>query len=162
MVSGLLVHSAAGVLGSLFPLQCFAFTHVVSVPFCSQIFVPGWFVLRPLRWCSAVSSCSPAFSGLADPFYFSSPVLSFALFLGGSALRVFLLLASGPLGWLLVLSPCPWSSRGFCWSVPTLPSWSVGSPRLAPAFGGTPCSVSWFSHPTFVCCGLVICCLSPV
>ena len=49
MVSGLLVHSAAGVLGYLFPLQCFAFTHVVSVPFCSQIFVPEWFVLRPLK-----------------------------------------------------------------------------------------------------------------
>ena len=51
MVSGLLVLSAAGVLGYLFPLRCFVFTHVVSVPFCSQIFVPGWFVLRPLRWC---------------------------------------------------------------------------------------------------------------
>ena len=151
MVSGLLVLSAAGVLGYLFPLRCFAFTHVVSVPFCSQIFVPGWFVLRPLRWCSAVSSCSPVFSGLADPFYFSSPALSFALFLGGSALRVFLLLAFGPLGWLLVLSPYPWSSRGFCWSVPTLPSWSVGSPgsprlalplRSGVLFPGYPCCVS--------------------
>ena len=29
-------------------------------------FVPVWFVLPPLRCCSAVSSCSPAFSGLAD------------------------------------------------------------------------------------------------
>ena len=37
MVSGLLAHSIAGVLGYLFPLWCFAFTHVVSVPFCSQI-----------------------------------------------------------------------------------------------------------------------------
>ena len=51
----------------------------LSVP---RFLVPGWFVLRPLRWCSAISSCSPAFSGLADPFYFSSPALSFALFLG--------------------------------------------------------------------------------
>ena len=49
---------------------------MVSVPFCSQIFVPGWFVLRPLRWCSTVASCSSAFSGLAAPFYFSSPALS--------------------------------------------------------------------------------------
>ena len=135
MVSGLLVHSVAGVLGYLFPLRCFAFTHVVSVPFCSQIFVPGWFVLRPLRWCSAVSSCFPVFSGLADPCYFYSPALSlFCSVLGGSALRVFLLLAFDPLGWLLVLSPYPWSTRSFCWSVPTLPSCSMGppgSPRLA-------------------------------
>ena len=51
-----------------------------------------------------------------------------------SALRVLLLLAFDPLGWLLLLSPYPWSFHSFCWSVPTLPSWSVGppgSPRLA-------------------------------
>ena len=50
----------------------------LSVP---RFLVTGWFVLRPLRWCSAVSSCSSAFSRLACPFYFSSPALSFALFL---------------------------------------------------------------------------------
>ena len=45
-------------------------------------FVPGWLVLRLLRWCSAVSSCFPAFSRLADPCSFYSPALSlFALFL---------------------------------------------------------------------------------
>ena len=146
----------------------------------------------------------PAFSGLADPFYFFSSSL-FCFLLGGLCFSsFFLLLAFGPLGWLLVLSPCPWSSRGFGWRVPTLPSWSVdspGSPSLAlplrsgVLFPGYPCSclrfvsvrlpsfpapqvsyglvvvsprwsphlrVYWFSHPTFVCCGLVICCLSPV
>ena len=67
----------------------------------------------------------------------SISLLQLSLFcsvLGGSALHVFLFLTFGPLGWLLVLSPYPWSSRSFCWSVPTLPSWSVGSPgslRLA-------------------------------
>ena len=38
-------------------------------------FVPGWLVLRLLRWCSAVSSCFPAFSRLADPCSFYSPAL---------------------------------------------------------------------------------------
>ena len=97
-------------------------------------FVPGWLVLRLLRWCSAVSSCFPAFSRLADPCSFYSPALSLCSILGGSALHVFLLLAFGPLGWLLILSPSPWSTRCSCWSVPTLPSCSVGppgSPRLA-------------------------------
>ena len=36
-VSGLLVLSAAGVPGSLFPLRCFALDHVVSVPICSKV-----------------------------------------------------------------------------------------------------------------------------
>ena len=36
-VSGFLVLSAAGVPGSLFPLRCFAFDHVVSVPICSKV-----------------------------------------------------------------------------------------------------------------------------
>ena len=39
-------------------------------------FLPVWFVLRPLRWYSAISFCSPAFSGLSVPFYFSFPALS--------------------------------------------------------------------------------------
>ena len=97
-------------------------------------FVPGWLVLRLLRWCSAVSSCFPAFSRLADPCSFYSPALSLCSILGGSALHVFLLLAFGPLGWLFILSPSPWSTRCFCWCVPPLPSCSVGppgSPRLA-------------------------------
>ena len=97
-------------------------------------FVPGWLVLRLLRWCSAVSSCFPAFSRLADPCSFYSPALSLCSILGGSALHVFLLLAFGPLGWFFILSPSPWSTRCFCWSVPTLPSCPVGppgSPRLA-------------------------------
>ena len=91
-VSGLLVLSAAGVPDSLFPLWCFTFRHVVSVPICSKVYSElDGIVLRPLRWCSAVSSCSLAFSGLADPFYFSTPSLSFWSVLGGAALRVFLL-----------------------------------------------------------------------
>ena len=108
------------------------FTHVVSVPLFPD-FVPVWFVLRPLKWCSAVSSCSPAFSGLSARSI-SLLQLSLCSVLGGSALSVFLLLAFGPLGWLWFLSPFPWSFRRFCWSVPTLPSWSVGPPgfpRLA-------------------------------
>ena len=105
-----------------------------SCSFLFPDFVPGWFVLRLLRWYSAVSSCFPAFSRLADPCYFYSPTLSLCSILGGSALHVFLLLAFGPLGWLFILSPSPWSTRCFCWSVPALPSCSVGppgSPRLA-------------------------------
>ena len=96
-------------------------------------FVPGWFVLRLLRWYSAVSSCFAAFSKLVDPCYFFSPALSLCSILGGSALHIFLLLAFGSLGWLFILSPSPWSTRCFCWSVPTLPSCAVGppgSPRL--------------------------------
>ena len=46
VASGLLVLSAAGVPGSLFPLRCFAFNHVVSVPFCSQISL-DWMVRPP-------------------------------------------------------------------------------------------------------------------
>ena len=142
MVSGLLVHSVAGVLGYLFPLRCFAFTHVVFVPFSSQILY--------------LDGSSSVFLGGVQP---SPPVsrlslgwptraisiLRLSLFcsiLGGSALRVFLLLAFGPLGWLFILSPYPWSTRCFCWSVPTLPSCSGGSSWvsascLAPAFGGS-------------------------
>ena len=152
MVSGLLVLSAAGVPGYLFPLRCFAFTHVVSVPFCSQIFVPGWFVLHPLRWCPP-SPPVHRFSLGWPPRSISLLQLSLLLCLwGGSGLRVFLLLAFGPLGSLFVLSPWPWSSHGFC-SVflPSLPSWSVGSPgsqrlgmplRSGVLFPGYPCSVS--------------------
>ena len=139
--------------GSRFPLPIAVF-RVSSRGLCSFLFpdfVPGWLVLRLLRWCSAVSSCFPAFSRLADPCYFYSPALSLCSILGGSALLVFLLLAFGPLGWLFILSPSPWSTRCFCWSVPTLPSCSVGppgSPRLAlplrsgDLLPGCTCSVS--------------------
>ena len=89
----------------------------------------GWFIFRPLRWCSAVSSCSSTFSGLADPFYFSSLSLSFWSVLGGVALRVFLLLAFGHLyASPFVLSPCPWSSLCFWWCVPAF------SPQLVSGF----------------------------
>ena len=110
---------------------------IYSRGLCSFLFpdfVPGWFVLRLLRWCSAVSSCFPAFSGLADPCHFYSPALSLLLCSWRLCSSCFLFLAFGGLGWLLVLSPYPWSTRSFCWSVPTLPSCSVGppgSPRLA-------------------------------
>ena len=204
MVSGLLVHSVAGVLGYLFPLRCFAFTHVVSVPFCSQIlYLDG----SSSVFLGGVQPSPPVFRlSMGWPTHAIS-ILRLSLFcsvLGGSALRVFLLLAFDPLGWLLVLSPYPWSTRSFCWSVPTLPSCSVGppgSPRLAlpcvrgfsyqgvlvlclqlvsvrlPSFpapqvsyGLVVVSPGWspplwlysFSRPTFVHCGLVICCLSPV
>ena len=122
--------------GSRLPLPIAVF-RISSRGLCSFLFtdfVPGWLVLRLLRWCSAVSSCFPAFSRLADPCYFYSLALSLCSILGGSALHVFLLLAFGPLGWLFILSPSPWSTRCFCWSVPTLPSCSVGPPgslRLA-------------------------------
>ena len=76
-VSGLLVLRLLGfpVLSS--PCGVSRLTKL-SVPLCSKV-SSGLddFVLRPLRWCSAVSSCSLAFTGLADPFYFSSPSLSF-------------------------------------------------------------------------------------
>ena len=134
MVSGLLVHSVAGVLGYLFPLRCFAFTHVVFVPFCSQIlYLDG----SSSVFLGGVQP-SPPVSRLSlgwPPRAISILRLSlFCSVFGGSALRVFLLLAFDPLGWLLILSPYPWSTRCFCWSVPTLPSCSVGppgSPRLA-------------------------------
>ena len=94
-------------------------------------------------------------------FLFSGSL--FCSILGGSALRVFLLLACGPLGWLFILSPSPWSTRCFCWSVPTLPSCSVGPPRsprhalplrsgvLLP---GCPCSVSsvYIDSASFLSC----------
>ena len=127
-----------------------------SCSFLFPDFVPGWFVLRLLRWYSAVSSCFPAFSRLADPCSFYSPALSLCSILGGSALHVFLLLAFGPLGWLFILSPSPWSTRCFCWSVPTFPSCSVGppgSPRLALPF---PC-VPGFSYQ-----GVLVLCLRSV
>ena len=133
MVSGL-VHSVAGVLGYLFPLRCFAFTHVVSVPFCSRIlYLSGSssVFLGGVQPSPPVSRLSLGWPIRAFLFLWLS---LFCSVLGGSALRVFLLLAFDPLGWLLVLSPYPWSSHSFCWSVPTLPSWSLGppgSPRLA-------------------------------
>ena len=134
MVSGLLVHSIAGVLSYLFPLRCFAFTHVVSVPFCSQIlYLDG----SPSVFLGGVQPSPPVSRlSLGWPTRAIS-ILRLSLFcsvLGGSALRIFLLLAFDPLGGLLILSPYPWSTRSFCWSVPTLPSCSVGppgSPRLA-------------------------------
>ena len=124
----------SGVLGYLFPLRCFAFTHVVSVPFCTRILYLGGsssVFLGGVQPSPPVSRLSLGWPTRAIS------ILQLSLFcsvLGGSALRVFLLLAFDPLGWLLVLSPYPWSSHSFCWSVPTLPSWSVGppgSPRLA-------------------------------
>ena len=75
----------------------------------------------------------------------------FALFLEALLFIHSFLLAFGPLGWLFILSPSPWFTRCFCWSVPTLPSCSVGppgSPRLAlplrsgVVLPGCTCSVS--------------------
>ena len=67
--------------GSRLPLPIAVF-RIYSHGICSFLFPdfePGWFVLRLLRWCSAVSSCFPAFSGLVDPCYFYSPALSLLL-----------------------------------------------------------------------------------
>ena len=56
LFSGPLVLSAAVVPGSLIPLRCFIFRRLVSVPVCPRdsCGLVG-FVLRTLRWCSAVS-----------------------------------------------------------------------------------------------------------
>ena len=107
---------------------------MVFVPFCSQIlYLDGLssVFLGGVQPSPPVSRLSLGWPTRAIS------ILRLSLFcsiLGGSALRVFLLLACGPLGWLFILSPYPWSTRCFCWSVPTLPSCSVGppgSPRLA-------------------------------
>ena len=103
----------------------------------------------------------PGFLWVGRPVLFLfSGSLSFALFLEA---RVFLLLAFDPLGWLLVLSPYPWSTSSFCCSVPTLTSCSVGppgSPRLAlplrsgVLLPGCTCSVSsvCISSASFLSC----------
>ena len=168
-------------------------------------FVPGWLVLRLLRWCSAVSSCFPAFSRLADPCCFYSPALSLLLCswrLCSSCFPPSRLWSSRlafhsvtvPLVYSLLLLECSYSPQLFCGS-----SW-VSASCLAPAFGGfsyqgalvlclrfisiRPPSIpapqvsyglvvvspGWspplwlysFTRPTFVHCGLVLCCLSPV
>ena len=147
----------------LFPLRCFAFTHVVSVPFCSQIL---YLVGSSSVFLGGVQPSPPVSRlSLGWPTRAIS-ILRLSIFcsvLGGSALHVFLLLAFDPLGWLLVLSPYPWSTRSFCWSVPTLPSCSVvppGSPRLAlplrsgVLLPGCTCSVSsvCISSASFLSC----------
>ena len=165
-------------------------------------FVPGWLVLRLLRWCSAVSSCFPAFSRLADPCYFYSPALPLLLYswrLCSSCFPPSRLWSSRlafhsvnvPLVYSLLLLECSYSPQLFCGS-----SW-VSASCLAPAYGGSltrvylfcvfglyrfgllpfllfvyyglvvvsPGPPLWlysFTRPTFVHCGLVLCCLSPV
>ena len=104
-------------------------------------FVPGWLVLRLLRWCSAVSSCFPAFSRLADPCYFYSPALSLLLYswrLCSSCFPPSRLWSSRlafhsvtvPLVYSLLLLECSYSPQLFCGS-----SW-VSASCLAPEFGG--------------------------
>ena len=140
----------------------------------------------------------PGFLWVGRPVLFLFSGSLFCSVLGGSALRVFLLLAFDPLGWLLILSPYPWSTRCFCWSVlwvllgllvlpcPCVRGFSYQGvlvlclrflsvrPPSFPApqvsYGLVVVSPGWspplwlysFTRPTFVHCGLVICCLSPV
>ena len=118
---------------------------MISVPFCSQISL-DWMVRPPSSSVvSAISSCSSAFSWLADPFSFSSPSLSFLV-----------------CSWGLCSSSFPpsrlWSSRldlSFCRRapgllfasggvfLPSLPCGSVGSP------GSPPLSVPLYSGGLF-------------
>ena len=133
--------------GSRLPLPIEVF-RISSLGLCSFLFpdfVPGWFVLHLLRWCSAVSSCFPAFSGLADPCYFYSPALSLLLYswrLCSSCFPPSRLWSSRlafhsvtvPLVYSLLLLECSYSPRLFCGS-----SW-VSASCLAPAFGG---SLTW-------------------
>ena len=130
--------------GSRLPLPIAVF-RISSRGLCSFLFpdfVPGWFVLRLLRWCSAVSSCFPAFSRLADPCYFYSPALSLLLYswrLCSSCFPPSRLWSSRlafhsvtvPLVYSLLLLECSYSPQLFCGS-----SW-VSASCLAPAFGGS-------------------------
>ena len=152
-VSGLLVLSAAGVPGSLFPLRCFAFDHVVPVPFCSKVS------------SGLDGSSSVLFGGVPPSPPVHRPSLGWPT-RSISLLRLSLLVCS----WGLCSPSFPpsrlWSSRlalSFCRRapgllfasgsvfLPSLPSWSVGSPG-SPRLGcpcvrggssqGCPCSVS--------------------
>ena len=109
-----------------------------SCSFLFPDFVPGWFVLRLLRWYSAVSSCFAAFSRLADPCYFYSPALSllyswrfcsscFPPRLWSSRLAFHSVTVS--LVYSLLLLECSYSPQLCCGS-----SW-VSASCLAPAFG---------------------------
>ena len=136
-VSGPLVLSVAVVPGSLIPLQCLTFRRLTSVPVCPRdSYGLDGFVLRTLRWCSAVSLL---FVGLllvlVRPVLFLFSV-SFCPFLGAllSELSSFLDFWS-PLG-------SPFRSVAMSFGLllaagsvflPSLPGWSVrspGSPRL--------------------------------
>ena len=141
-VSGLLVLSAAGVPGSLFPLRCFAFDHVVSVPFCSKV-SSGW-----------DGSSSFLFGGVPPSPPVHRPSLGwpprsisllrlslFGLFLGTllSEFSSFSPLVTSR----LALSFCR-RARGLFFAsgsvfLPSLPSWSVGSPG-SPSLGVPLCS----------------------
>ena len=186
------------------PIAVFRISSRGLVPFCSRIlyldssssvFLGG---IQPSPPVSLLSLGWP-------PRAISILRLSlFALFLEA---LLFMFSSFSPLvllGWLFILSPSPWSTRCFCWSVPTLPSCAVGPPgsphlalplRSGVLLPGCTCSVSsvcidsasflscssgvlrpggcfpgwspplWlfsFTRPTFVHCGLVLCCLSPV
>ena len=151
--------------GSRLPLPIAVF-RISSRGLCSSLFpdfVPGWLVLRLLRLCSAVSSCFPAFSRLADPCYFYSPALSLLLYswrLCSSCFPPSRLWSSRlafhsvtvPLVYSLLLLECSYSPQLFCGS-----SW-VSASCLAPAFGvllpGCTCSVSsvYIDSASFLSC----------
>ena len=129
--------------GSRLPLPIAVF-RISSRGLCSFLFpdfVPGWFVLRLLRWYSAVSSCFPAFSRLADPCYFYSLALSllYSWRLCSSCFppsrfwsyRLAFHSVTVPLVYSLLLLECSYSPQLFCGS-----SW-VSASCLAPVFGGS-------------------------
>ena len=137
VVSEPLVLSAAVVPGSLIPLRCLTFRRLVSIPVCPRdSYGLGGFVLRTLRWCSAVSLL---FVGLllvlVRPVLFLFSV-SFCPFLGAllSEFSSFLAFWS-PLGSpfrSIVMSSGLLFAAGSVF-LPSLPGWSVrspGSPRL--------------------------------
>ena len=163
-VSRLLVLSAAGVPGSLFSLRCFTCDNVVSVPICSKVssgldgsssvlyggVPPSPPVHRPsLGWPThSISLLRLSLFGLflgalLSEFSSFSPLVTFTLALSFCHCAPGLLFASGGV------------------FLPSLPSWSVGSPG-SPRLGvplcswSCPCSVSsvcrFGSLPSFLSC----------
>ena len=114
-VSGLLVLSAAGVPGCLFPLRCFACRRVVSVTICSR-FLLVWIVLSSVLFSGVPPSPSVRWPSLGWPSpSLSSPSLSFWSVLGGAAVQVFLLSRLLVVSRMpFVLSPCL-LVFSYCW-----------------------------------------------
>ena len=152
-VSGLLVLSAAGVPGSLFPLRCFACDHVVSVPICSK--VSSGLDGSSSVLCGGVLPSPPVHRpSLGWPTRSISLLrLSlFGLFLGAllSEFSSFSTLVTST----LALSFCRrapgllFASGGVF--LPSLPSWSVGSPG-SPRLGAPLCSGGLFPGLSLFC-----------
>ena len=152
-VSGLLVLSAAGVPGSLFPLRCFAFDHVVSVPFCSK------------ASSGLDGSSSVLFGGVPPSPPVHRPSLGwptrsisllrlslFGLFLGAllSEFSSFSSLVTSRLAFsFCTRAPGLLFASGSVF-LPSLHSWSVGSPR-SPRLGVPLCSGGLFPGLSLFC-----------